>query len=244
MPYLYTLAEEASRTGLPLVRPLFLEFPDAAPDHHPLDVDIPAAAEFLLGPDLLIAPPPYPDEIQDYPVTLPTQDWYDFWTGAKVPQPSTSAQPFTVSAHPGLATLPVFVRGGSILPIEPLVQGTNQTPQGSLTLRIYAGDPGENAACGGSLYLDDGKTMAYRQGAFLRMSFTCSESDGTLHIHIGQHQGTYPAWWKQIRAEVYGWNASSAVLEGNVQPIRLDRSAQSIAFTIDDTGKGIDVDLK
>jgi alpha-glucosidase len=86
--------------------------------------------------------------------------------------------------------------------------------------------------------------MAYRQGAFLRMSFTCSESDGTLHIHIGQHQGTYPAWWKQIRAEVYGWNASSAVLEGNVQPIRLDRSAQSIAFTIDDTGKGIDVDLK
>jgi alpha-glucosidase len=244
MPYLYTLAEEASRTGLPLVRPLFLEFPDAAPDHHPLDVDIPAAAEFLLGPDLLIAPPPYPDEIQDYPVTLPTQDWYDFWTGAKVPQPSTSAQPFTVSAHPGLATLPVFVRGGSILPIEPLVQSTNQMPRGPLTLRIYAGDPGENAACGGSLYLDDGKTMAYRQGAFLRMSFTCSESDGALHIHIGQHQGTYPAWWKQIRAEVYGWNASSAVLEGNLQPIRLDRSAQSIAFTLDDTGKGIDVDLK
>jgi alpha-glucosidase len=50
MPYLYTTAEEMSRTGLPIVRPLFLEFPNATTDKHPLDLD--AGAEFLFGPDL------------------------------------------------------------------------------------------------------------------------------------------------------------------------------------------------
>ena len=54
LPYLYTLADEASRTGLPLVRPLFLEFPDAAPDGHPIDLD--AGGEFLVGPDLARRP--------------------------------------------------------------------------------------------------------------------------------------------------------------------------------------------
>ena len=39
MPYIYTIAEEASRTGIPMVRPLFLEFPDAEADHHPIDLD-------------------------------------------------------------------------------------------------------------------------------------------------------------------------------------------------------------
>jgi len=47
MPYLYTLAEEASRDGLPILRPLFLEFPDAASDGHPIDIDVNASSEFF-----------------------------------------------------------------------------------------------------------------------------------------------------------------------------------------------------
>jgi alpha-glucosidase len=195
IPYLYTLADEASRTGLPLVRPLFLEFPNAAPDRHPLDIDPASSAEFLLGPDLLIAPPPFVDEVEPYPVTLPSRDWYNFWTGEKVPQPMPASALLTVPEHPDLATLPVFVRGGTILPMQPLVQNTNETPTGPLELRVYTGDPGENRTCSGSLYLDDGKTQAYRQGNFLRIAFTCTTENGALQIHIGAHQGTYPTWW-------------------------------------------------
>jgi alpha-glucosidase len=195
LPYLYTLADEASRTGLPLVRPLFLEFPNAAPDRHPLDIDPASSAEFLLGPDLLIAPPPFVDEVEPYPVTLPSRDWYNFWTGEKVPQPMPASALLTVPEHPDLATLPVFVRGGTILPMQPLVQNTNETPTGPLELRVYTGDPGENRTCSGSLYLDDGKTQAYRQGNFLRIAFTCTTENGALQIHIGAHQGTYPTWW-------------------------------------------------
>ena len=258
MPYFYTLAEEASRTGLPLVRPIFLEFPNAAADRHPLDVELTASAEFLLGPDLLIAPAPWPDQMEDYPVELPSRDWYDFWTGAKIPAPpppppasehdpvNPAAAPLTTTAHPELATLPVFVRGGTILPMEPLVQSTDETPQGPLELRVYPGDAGEGRACGGGLYLDDGKTMAYQHGNFLRVSFTCSKSAGGLHIHIGAHEGTYPAWWKQLRIEVYGSSAQSAavVVGGNRQSIAVARDGAAVSFEVSDNGKGMEVELQ
>ena len=83
MPYLYTLAEEASRTGLPMIRPLFLEYPNAAPDRHPIDIDNQASGEFLLGRDLLIAPAPFPDQADSYSIEFPSADWYDYWTGEK-----------------------------------------------------------------------------------------------------------------------------------------------------------------
>ena len=55
-----------SRTGLPIMRPLFLEFPNGAADGGPIDLSTGNA--FLLGPDLLIAQSPYPDELDDYSV--------------------------------------------------------------------------------------------------------------------------------------------------------------------------------
>ena len=73
MPYLYTTAEEMSRTGLPIMRPLFLEFPNGAVDGQPLDLS--DSGSFLLGRDLLIAQSPFPDEVDDYSVALP------LWTG-------------------------------------------------------------------------------------------------------------------------------------------------------------------
>ena len=134
MPYLYTLAEEATRTGLPVLRPLFLEFPDAAPDRHPIDIDVNASGEFLLGRDLLIAAPPFPDELDRYQVEFPSPDWYDYWTGEKVAKPESAGQVqsptvtaasqplLAMSIQPEIGMLPVFARGGSIVPIALLVQ--------------------------------------------------------------------------------------------------------------------------
>ena len=57
LPYLYTVMEEGTHTGLPLLRPIFLDFPEAAADRHPLDVDLNASGEFMVGSDLLVAAP-------------------------------------------------------------------------------------------------------------------------------------------------------------------------------------------
>jgi alpha-glucosidase len=251
MPYLYTLAEEASRTGLPVLRPLFLEYPDAAPDHHPIDTDIPASGEFLVGHDLLIAPSPFPDQLDSYTIEFPSADWYNYWTGEKVapPPPIPGAQapnspaqvPLTLRMKPELATLPVFVQAGSILPIAPLVQSTNETPQGPLTLKVYAGDD-----CTGSIYQDDGRTYAYKNGFFLRMKFTCRITPDGFQLHADSQEGTYPAWWKDIRVEIYGWkpSAKSALLNGKpLKSIALPID-HGFAITIPADSKGFDLELR
>jgi alpha-glucosidase len=253
MPYLYTLAEEASRTGMPIERPLFLEFPDAARDHHPIDIDPNAAGEFLLGPDILVAAPPYPDKLDNYDVEFPSASWYDYWTGQLVPKPVPIALapnapaspadlvPLRAWVHPELASLPVFVRAGAILPIAPLVQSTNEMPQGPLTLRVYAGD-----ACAGHLYLDDGKTYAYKTGASLRMDFHCEVTADGLRLRLGEHEGSYPAWWQQISIEIYGWSPikHSARLDGRSIDATMRSSSGKLVLTIPDRGRGAVLDLE
>jgi alpha-glucosidase len=251
LPYLYTVIEEGTHTGLPLLRPLFLEFPDAAPDRHPLDVDLNTSGEFMVGPDLLVAAPAFADKTGDDDATLPSTGWYDFWTGKVVGedqarvlagglQPETSAGPVlpAVRVHRELATLPVFVRPGAMLPIEPLVQSTDDRPVGPLTLRVF---PGPN--CGGHLYQDDGKSFAYQHGRFLRMSFTCEASADhrQIRIRIGRHEGSYPAWWKQIALDVNGLprRPSSVSVEG--QAARYVYGDHAAVIMVTDRGAGMDI---
>ncbi len=225
LPYLYTVAEESSRNGLPILRPLFLDYPDAASDRHPLDIDPSVAGEFLVGHDLLVAPSPYPEEPDAYTVEFPTAVWYDYWTGEPVqrtpPKPQTinfvptglpaaPSIPLTTEVHPTLSSLPVYVRGGAILPVAPLTQSTSETPKGPLTLRVFEGPD-----CRGDLYLDDGETYAFQHGHFLRMSFTCSAAPDGLHVTLSPHEGNYPAWWTEVRLEVHGPSPRKSVVLRN-----------------------------
>jgi hypothetical protein len=104
MPYLYTTAEETSPTGIPIIRPLFLEYPHATADNHPLDDDAPG--EFFFGPSILVAESPLPDDIAPYEVHLPPASGTT--TG---PEPnSTAARPsppaISNSATPPLTATP------------------------------------------------------------------------------------------------------------------------------------------
>ena len=235
LPYIYTAAEETSRDGMPLMRPLFLEFPDATTDGRPLDLEEGGGDEYMFGGSLLIAPSPSPEEVGSYKVQLPPGIWYDYWTGAKLDRrgkipahdeeirdSSLAVKPLVVS--PALDKLPIYVRGGSIIPLAPLTQSTEESLHGDLVLRVY---PGED--CNGSLYQDDGRSFAYREGHFLRMSFHCEEdTDGSIKVHIGRHEGDFPAWWRAIRLEVFG-----SVLQ--------EPKATAHTKVISDDGRGIDV---
>ncbi len=251
MPYLYTLADETSRTGLPIMRPVFLDYPRAATDGHPIDIDPSTGGEFLLGHDLLIAPSPYPEEPDAYTVELPSPIWYDYWTGKRLP-PSTPAKPavagippsgadlvpLTTSIHTELSTLPVFVRGGAILPIAPLTQSTAETPQGPLTLRLYAGPD-----CRGSLYLDDGHTYAYTRGVSLRMSFTCNVSPDALTLNITE-QGSYKPWWKELRLEIYGWQPHANIATVDNSQLTLEHAGEAAVLTLPETGRNLTVSIR
>jgi alpha-glucosidase len=284
MPYLYTVTEAMTRSGVPIVLPLFVEFPDATPDKHPMDLD--AASEFLFGPEILVAPPPYPDELDDYFVQLPPVTWYDYWTGERLPPlPKMSSRDLEQPAAkeemarllerlritPSVDVLPVYVREGAILPIAPLTQSTKETPQGPLTLRVYlpnnaagalpntaagalpntaAGAPPPPAPnetgtqpCAGSVYLDDGVTLNYKKGEFMREQFSCTVSGDTVTVKAAPREGSFTPWWTALHIEVYGGPSTKAEgADGALASYNAERHAMSA--TIPDSGKGAEVTLK
>ena len=251
MPYLYTVAEEGSRTGLPMNRPMFLEFPHANANGAPMDT---GGANFLLGSHLLIAPNPSPEEVADYSVDLPAGTWYNYWTGEQIVRLSNNAaidleqrdkvvaqKPFMIT--PRLEELPVFVRGGSILPMAAVVQSTQQTPDGPLVLRVFppagspaAGSPNANTeSCEGEVYTDDGHTLNYQHGNYARVHFTCSvAADGAVTVNIGAQEGKYTPWWKQYRVEVVGLKpangAPTAVIQGKATPLTQTDGRWGVTF--------------
>ena len=206
-----------------------------------------------IGPDLLIAAPPYPDKLDKYDIEFPSDTWYDYWSGQPLPKSAKVARdpkaplgptemvPLVIGIHPNLATLPVFVRGGAILPIAPLTQSTNETPQGPLTLRVYAGD-----RCAGHLYTDDGKTYAYKNGASLHIDFQCHVTADGFRLEIGEHQGSFPAWWQQIRVEIYGWlpRKRAVRFNGKSTDAALDISPNQVRLTMPDDGRSEVLELE
>jgi alpha-glucosidase len=193
LPYIYTGIEEMSRTGIPLMRPLFLEYPKlgeiAGNDH-----------DFLFGRDLLVAP--VTTEMLDaQTVHLPDGEWFDYWTAEK------KSSKEEIVLHPTLNQVPLYVRAGAIIPMQELVQYTGQTPDGPLKLRVYPGPD-----CGGSLYQDDGHTYAYERGEVLRVKYSCETSAGTLTISGRIEKSGYKPWWNATEVKSFGAAAMPKVV--------------------------------
>ena len=217
LPYLYALADENARTGLPLMRPVFLEYPKVlAGGDHLGGTD----AQFMLGPDLLVAPPTTWESPASYKIALPGIGWYDYWTGAR-------ANAASITETPRLDRLPVFVRPGSILPRQPLVQATGETPRGPLELHIYPG-----ADCKGALYLDDGVSFGYTRGDYLRQSLSCDPTG----LNFAAREGRFRPWWSSITVTIHGWTGAAPRprYAGRALPARIDRAAGTATFTLPD----------
>jgi alpha-glucosidase len=240
LPYLYTTVEQTSHDGIPLMRPLFVEFPDATSNGHPIDLDA-GGSEFLVGPDLLVAPNPSPEEVAPYEVHFPPGTWYDYWSGERFERAAKTQardlerrdmlQPVKpLMIEPRLETLPVYVRGGSILPIEPVTQSTAETPKGPLTLRVYpSSDPAE--PCAGEVYTDDGHSFNYRRGQYARIKFACSITpDGSLAVTIAAQEGSFTPWWSSYQIEVFGW--SPKLRSAFAGSTRLPMERQTTAWTV------------
>jgi alpha-glucosidase len=191
LPYIYALADQNSRTGDPIMRPLFYDYPDA------LGSDCDRSMTFTLGRDLLISGPPKPESPAKFDICLPAGGWYDYWTG----QPVTERK---LTQTPRLDTLPVFVRAGTILPRQPLVHSTMEVPRGPLSIDIY---PGED--CSGELYFDDGISI---KGSSLRQTIRCSATSKGIALEFGPRQGSWSPWWKQIAVTVHGPQATRMII--------------------------------
>ena len=182
MPYLYAVAEQNARSGDPVMRPVFYDYPDA------LKFDCDSALTFTVGGKLLVAAPPRPESPRPYKICLPAGGWYDYWTGKEV----TEAK---FVSEPRLDHVPLYVRAGTILPRQPLTQSTMIKPDGPLTLDVY---PGQD--CRGEIYLDDGISI---KGDSLRQAVTCSVTPRGVALKFGARTGKFRPWWKQIAVTVH-----------------------------------------
>ncbi len=146
-----------------------------------------------------------------YDVLLPPGPWYDYWTGNLIPAASAgAASAWTYNiANPTIADIPVFVRGGSIIPRTPQavltsIQSTADVAKiSTLELSVY---PGPN--CSGSIYVDDGSSMAYKNGAYYRRAFTCAVSGNQVSVSFGAVAGSFAPSWKSVTVNVYSGKGS------------------------------------
>lgn len=172
LPYLYNAFHAAAETGLPVMRALMLDYPDD-----------PAAIgqedEFLFGDDLLVAPVINQGE-RERGVYLPRGTWYDYWTERRATGPAA------VSVEAPLDRIPIFVRGGAIIPTQQVVEFVDQAPINPLTFEIYP--EGESSR---DYYEDDGLSFDYRQGVWLRQQLSVSETLRGVTVKVSAHQGSY-----------------------------------------------------
>lgn len=228
MPYIYTAVEETSRMGVPLMRPIFLEYPQAGAFYG-------EDREFLFGRDLLVAP--VVDETLDaYEVRFPPGRWYDYWTGTAY-KGETS-----VSVKPALAEMPLYVRGGAILPEQPVVQHTGEKPKGPLELRVYLGED-----CRGSLYLDDGESFAYQRGEFLRVNYSCQAAPASAQVRSSAESRKYAPWWTELKVTIYGAERTPSEIRLNGQPLRgwaFDERTHSVTLSFPDAAAGWELSVQ
>lgn len=161
LPYLYTLFEQAERTGIPPMRPLF--FADPADDalHGAED-------SFLLGRDVLVRASISPDLGCDAP--MPAGIWRKF-------EPTETSD----------AQLPeLYLRGGAILPLGPIVQHTGERPLDPITLVVSLDANGEAR---GELFEDDGDGFGYRDGDCLRSVYTAKLVRNHVRVWINESSG-------------------------------------------------------
>lgn len=166
LPYNYTLAWESRNTGMPMMRAMWLHYPE---DEHARGM----GSQYLWGRDMLIAPV-FEKGASSREVYLPEGDWYDWWTNTR----ETGGQ--TVKREIDLATMPIYVRAGAIIPFDPIRQYTAEQVSDPMTIKVFRGADGQF-----TMYEDDGISQNYLKGeaTWTRMAWDDQAKKLTLAPH-------------------------------------------------------------
>ncbi len=202
LPYLYSAVRECTVTGLPVMRALWLHYPD----------DPKAVAcqdQYLWGRDILVAP--VVDEgAVSRKVYLPSGVWYDYWTRERLEGGRE------IKRSVDLETMPLFVRAGAILPLGPLKQFTDEKVDGPLCVSIYSG---ADSSC--SLYEDDGRSFNYRKGEWMGLEFQWADARRLLSVSLANGSRMLSPARRHIEV----------TLDRSVRTIDFDGKRQEVSFS-------------
>jgi len=172
MPYIYTLAAQTYHNSYTIMRGLVMDFP--------LDLNVRNVADqYMFGPAFLVNPV-YEYGARNRDVYLPAgTSWYDFYSAEKLVGGAH------INAPAPLARVPLYVRAGSIIPIGPEIQYTDEKRDAPITLYVYTGANGTF-----TLYDDAGTDYGYEKGAFATIPMSYDEGRGELTL--GPRAGAFP----------------------------------------------------
>jgi alpha-D-xyloside xylohydrolase len=171
LPYTYSLAWKTTSEGYTPMRPLVMDFRTDVRAQN-------AGDQFMYGPAFLVSPVTEPD-VETRRLYLPVNDWYDFWTGARL----TGGR--VIDAAAPLERMPLYARAGSIVPMGPEEEWSTQKPADPIELRVYRGVSGDF-----TLYEDENDNYNYEKGAYTTISFHWDETKQELTI--GERKGSFP----------------------------------------------------
>ncbi len=205
MPYIYSLAGKTWFDDYTIMRPLVMDFME--------DTRVNGIGDtYMFGPAFLVAPV-YEYGARTREVCFPEcGGWYDFYTG-EFREGGTVA---TVEAP--YERMPLYVRAGSIVPLGPDMQYSDEKPASEIDLYVYAGDNGEF-----TLYEDENVNYNYEKGLFSMIAFSYDEGSRTLTI--GQRQGEFPG---MLRERIFNVIPVSPEGKGAGVKVNYDGSALTV----------------
>jgi alpha-D-xyloside xylohydrolase len=171
MPYIYSLTGAVLFEDATIMRALAMDYP-----HDPEVRDL--SDQWLFGPAIMVCPV-FEYKATSRSVYFPEGTWYDFYTGEKI----EGGRRITVDAP--YERIPLYVRAGSIIPMGPDMEWTDEKPLEEVTLMVY---PGANSDF--TLYEDDGLTYGYERGEYAVTRIHWNNAAGKADI--GPREGSYP----------------------------------------------------
>jgi len=199
LPYIYCVFYEAMETGMPVMRSLAINYTRDARVY-----DNRFQQQFQLGNAFMIAP--FESNQQYGEIYFPPGGWYDLYTD----EPIAGGQ-IRINKL-GMHELPVYVKAGSIIPMQSLVQTTAERPNDTLYLHVYKGDTA-NAII---YYEDDGQTYDYENGGYYKRTIRYDHQ-----LILDKATGSYTSKFSNIKMILHGFGSLQQVkVNGGVQPIQ------------------------
>jgi alpha-glucosidase (family GH31 glycosyl hydrolase) len=180
LPYIYSCARDATKSSVPMIRPMYIDHPDREEAYH-------NGQEYYLGDNLLVAPIAMPgvgpNRVAWQHVWFPEGTWFQFFTGEKYDGPAG------VVAAADINEFPLFVRGGVPLPEQPYVERPATAPLTHLVVRCFPGADGKTGTS--TLYEDDGISDEYMKGGFATTALSYARDGNKVTVKIAPAQGSY-----------------------------------------------------
>lgn len=208
LPYMYSNAYEMYRSGRPLMTPLLMDYPNDENTYNMTD-------QYMFGPGMMICPVTTKNALSR-PVYFPGGEWFDYWTGERF-----NGRQYKSFLTP-LDVLPIFIKAGAIIPMQPAMQFVDETPVNVVTLDVYPA--GQSSY---DMYEDDGVSLDYKSGKFALTNIVSDLGVNNWTLNIAKPAGNYKPAKHKYLVKSYLEKEPSTVIENSKSLAKLS-SAEAV----------------